>query len=63
MENQTQNFSFFFWNYLLILKILPVPCFKDPTNLNSDLKLCLLYFQILSKELRVMEEGQFYRYL
>ncbi len=30
MKNQTQSFSLLLWNYLLILKIILVTCFKDP---------------------------------
>ncbi len=38
-KNQTQSFSLLLWNYLLILKILPVTHFKDPKAAILTLKM------------------------
>ncbi len=38
-KNQTQKFSLLLWNYLLILKICPVTCFKDPKAAILTLKM------------------------
>ncbi len=39
MKNLNLNFSLLLWNYLLILKILPVSCFKDPKAAILTLKM------------------------
>ncbi len=50
---QTQSFSLLLLNYLLILKILPVTCFKDPTKAIFTLKMltgsCLWFCKIIPK--------------
>jgi hypothetical protein len=38
-ENQAQSFSLILWNHLLILKILPITGFNDPTTAVLTLKM------------------------
>ncbi len=52
-KKQTQSFSLLLWNYLLILKILPVSHFKDLKAANLTLKMhtgSRLWFSIIIPE-------------